>query len=169
MSEFDWFLKAIKKRLPTVQVDVDAPVADVAGSTFARLAAGTHVVLVEWRPQVGFGIAAGGEVAYGEGPDEVTNDRGEAASRVLALLQEGGITLPPRHVMLRELRLAAGLSQEVVAGRLGVGQAAVSKVERRRDVGLSTLRAYVRALGGSLELRAHVGEEDFVLAQFDGA
>jgi transcriptional regulator with XRE-family HTH domain len=70
--------------------------------------------------------------------------------------------------MLRELRQAARLSQEAVAERLGVGQAAVSKVEHRTDVSLSTLRDYVEALGGHLEVRARVGDEEFVL-QFDGA
>lgn len=167
MSEFARFLRAVRRKVPGLQVEADEAVEGSGGSTFARLAIGNHIVLLEWRPGHGFGIAAGGDGAYGEGPDEVFPDRTAAITRVVGLLTEGGRTLPPRAVLLRELRAAAGLSQEALAGRLGVGQPAVSKVERRSDVSLSTLRDYVRALGGSLELRAQVGDEEFVLVQFD--
>jgi transcriptional regulator with XRE-family HTH domain len=54
---------------------------------------------------------------------------------------------------LVEARARAGLTQAQVAERLGIGQSDVSKLERRGDVRLSTLRAYVRAIGA----RLHVG------------
>jgi DNA-binding XRE family transcriptional regulator len=53
---------------------------------------------------------------------------------------------------LRELRQARGVTQERLAERLGVGQESVSRLERRDDVYLSTLRGYVEALGGALEM-----------------
>ncbi len=56
-------------------------------------------------------------------------------------------------VGLRGLRELNGLSQTELAERLGVQQAAVSKVERRQDFHLDTLSAIVRALGGTLELK----------------
>ena len=46
------------------------------------------------------------------------------------------------------------MSQEELAAQLSVGQSAISKLERRADVHLSTLRHFVAALGGVLELRA---------------
>lgn len=55
---------------------------------------------------------------------------------------------------LAEARARAGLTQSEVAERLGVGQSDVSKLERRADVRLSTLRAYARAIGA----RLHVGD-----------
>jgi transcriptional regulator with XRE-family HTH domain len=55
---------------------------------------------------------------------------------------------------LADLRKQAGLTQTVVGERMGVGQEQVSRVERRADVHLSTLREYVEALGGRLELAA---------------
>lgn len=56
---------------------------------------------------------------------------------------------------LAEARARAGLSQTQVAERLGIGQSDVSKLERRSDVLLSTLRAYARAIG----VRLHVALE----------
>lgn len=53
---------------------------------------------------------------------------------------------------LAALRLAAGKAQADVAARLGIKQPSVSKLERQTDLYLSTLRNYVEALGGELEL-----------------
>ncbi|MBI4729760.1 MAG: XRE family transcriptional regulator [Acidobacteria bacterium] len=55
---------------------------------------------------------------------------------------------------LGDLRRDRGLTQEAISERLGISQSDVSKIERRSDVRLSTLRAYVAATGGKLELRA---------------
>ena len=55
---------------------------------------------------------------------------------------------------LRALRRARGLSQTELARRLGISQSDLSKLERRSDVRLSTLRAYVAALGGNLAVVA---------------
>ena len=42
-----------------------------------------------------------------------------------------------------------------VAKKLHINQAAVSKLERRADMYLSTLRSYIEAMGGRLEIIAH--------------
>jgi len=55
---------------------------------------------------------------------------------------------------LREIRNVLKCSQEVLAGILGVKQAEVSKMERRTDMYLSTVRRYVEAMGGKLDLIA---------------
>jgi transcriptional regulator with XRE-family HTH domain len=55
---------------------------------------------------------------------------------------------------LRDLRKARQQSQETVAELLGMRQGDVSKLERRADAYLSTLRRYVEAMGGELELLA---------------
>jgi transcriptional regulator with XRE-family HTH domain len=55
---------------------------------------------------------------------------------------------------LQELRLARKLSQERVAKKLGIGQEGVSKIEKRADLMISTLRKTVEAMGGSLALVA---------------
>jgi hypothetical protein len=53
---------------------------------------------------------------------------------------------------LRELRIIAGKAQADVAIALRIKQPSVSKVESQSDMYLSTLRAYVEAIGGKLEL-----------------
>lgn len=59
---------------------------------------------------------------------------------------------------LREIRKARQCSQAELAKRLGMNQGDLSKFERRTDVYLSTVRHYVEALGGSLELVANFPE-----------
>ncbi len=57
------------------------------------------------------------------------------------------------HAMgLAMLRRAANFTQVELAEQLGVGQAAIAKLERRPDLLLSTLRGYVRGLGGHARL-----------------
>ena len=53
---------------------------------------------------------------------------------------------------LKELRRDLRASQKVVAERLGSSQPAVSKLEGEADMLLSTLRGYIEALGGELDL-----------------
>jgi len=55
---------------------------------------------------------------------------------------------------LEQIRLSQGVTQVQVAERLGVEQPAVAKIEKRLDNKLSTLHAYIEALGGKLVLQA---------------
>ena len=72
---------------------------------------------------------------------------------------------------LKDLRLAAQQTQEQLAATLGVGQDTISRLEKRSDMLLSTLRHYVESMGGKLELVVqfpnrppvvieHLGEEN---------
>lgn len=58
------------------------------------------------------------------------------------------------YVGLKELRKARRLSQAALAARLHTDQAGVSKLEKRADLLLSTLKGYVEAAGDSLEIVA---------------
>jgi transcriptional regulator with XRE-family HTH domain len=55
---------------------------------------------------------------------------------------------------LRELRRARKITQVRMAQELGIGQDGVSKLEKRADLMISTLRKTVEAMGGSLSLVA---------------
>ena len=55
---------------------------------------------------------------------------------------------------LQNLRRAHGMTQTAMAQALGIGQDGVSRLEQRSDMRLSTLRAYVEALGGRLSVVA---------------
>ena|SRR5438105_14360080 len=69
--------------------------------------------------------------------------RNEAAAK--AMLAE---------LLLQELRHARELTQATLAEAMNCGQDEISKLERRADMLVSTLRRYVEATGGSLEIVA---------------
>jgi hypothetical protein len=62
-----------------------------------------------------------------------------------------------------KLRLARQQTQVALAERLDIPQTAVSRIERRTDLLLSTMRGYVEALGGRLELRAIFPDGEFLV------
>lgn len=67
---------------------------------------------------------------------------------------------------LQELRHARKLSQEQLADMLHVKQASISKLERRSDMYISTLRNFIRAMGGELEINAVFPEGVVCIDQF---
>ncbi len=69
-------------------------------------------------------------------------------------------------VTLRQLREARERSQEEVAKKLHIKQAAVSKLERRTDMYLSTLRNDIEAMGGELEIVARFPNQAMRITQF---
>ena len=64
---------------------------------------------------------------------------------------------------LRELRTARKLTQVRMARALGITQDSVSRLEKRSDLLLSTLRKTVEAMGGSLSLVAEFPDRPPVL------
>jgi len=62
--------------------------------------------------------------------------------------------LVAEEMTLRELRHARKLTQVRMAKALGITQDSVSRLEKRSDLLLSTLRKTVKALGGNLSLVA---------------
>jgi predicted transcriptional regulator len=61
------------------------------------------------------------------------------------------------------LRMARKLTQVAVAEQMQVTQGVVSRLESQKDWNLSTLRKYVGALGGRLELRAVFPDDELVV------
>lgn len=59
-----------------------------------------------------------------------------------------------KELTLSELRKAREMTQQQLAAALETTQPGVSAIERRTDLYLSTLRSYVNALGGDLEILA---------------
>ena len=60
----------------------------------------------------------------------------------------------PKYIQRRHLRQAAQQTQEQLAATLGVRQDTISRLEKRSDMLLSTLRHYIESMGGKLELVA---------------
>ncbi len=71
-----------------------------------------------------------------------------------------------RAYQLAQMRKALGLNQTDVAKLMRVSQARVSKIERGalETAQVGTLQAYVRALGGEVEVVARFGNERIVVA-----
>ncbi|TMN24546.1 XRE family transcriptional regulator [Pseudoxanthomonas sp. X-1] len=67
---------------------------------------------------------------------------------------------------LHELRRAKALSQVKLAEALHINQAAVSKMENRADMYISTLRDYIRAMGGDLEIVARFPDGAVKISNF---
>jgi transcriptional regulator with XRE-family HTH domain len=72
--------------------------------------------------------------------------RKRVEARAAALISE--------EMSLRDLRQALKLTQERLAEALDIGQDGVSRIEQRSDLLISTLRSYIEAMGGHLELVA---------------
>jgi DNA-binding XRE family transcriptional regulator len=77
------------------------------------------------------------------------------AGRVLAVERREAYI---RGHQLAEMRKASGLTQADVAKTLGVSQARISKIEHGDISGIDIIRAYVTALGGTVELVATLGD-----------
>jgi transcriptional regulator with XRE-family HTH domain len=65
----------------------------------------------------------------------------------------------PQALTLADLRRFRGLTQIQLAAAAGMDQSELSKAERRSGHRVSTLRLYVEALGGELEIFARFGSE----------
>jgi DNA-binding XRE family transcriptional regulator len=71
--------------------------------------------------------------------------------------------LVAEEMTLRELRRARKLTQVCMAKALRISQDGVSRLEKRTDLLLSTLRKSVEAMGGSLSLIAEFPDRDPVV------
>lgn len=69
-------------------------------------------------------------------------------------------------MLLAEIRKNVGLTQEDLAAQLGIKQPTLSKLEAQDDMQISTLQRLIRALGGELELIAHLPGGDIRIRQF---
>ena len=68
---------------------------------------------------------------------------------------------------LAELRQARYFSQEQLAAVLDVKQPAIAKLEKKTDMYISSLRRFIEAMGGQLEINAHFPEGDVKINQFE--
>jgi len=80
-----------------------------------------------------------------------------AAQRTQELLGE---------LLLSEVRELTGKSQSEVAATLGIKQPSLSKLEKQRDIQISTLQKIVRALGGELQVLAKFPRGTVKIEQF---
>ena len=143
----------LQRRFPDGHIELDPP-SNSTGQWYLDVRFNSQNVIVSWQAKSGFGISCSAAHGYGEGADEVYDCLEAAYARVVSLLLSNEGTVPPKAVRLRDLRRMRGVSQEVLAATLDVRQATVSKLERRSDVLVSSLRATIQAMGGELRITA---------------
>ena len=80
----------------------------------------------------------------------------EVHQRALEMLQQ---------LALAELRQAQHLSQEELAKVLNIQQPAVAKIEKKVDMHISTLKRFIEALGGELEIKALFRDREVRITQ----
>jgi transcriptional regulator with XRE-family HTH domain len=155
MNDVERLHQDLAERFRGRKVEID-PSETETGPWFVSVSrdGGLPPVVVEWRSGYGFGLSTPGPDDFGTGVDESYPNAKATFDRVVQLVLSGDPSVPPAAVWLAELRQAAGLSQAILAGRLGIKQANVSKVENRDDIQLSTLARIVEALGARLSVRA---------------
>jgi DNA-binding XRE family transcriptional regulator len=100
-------------------------------------------------------VKAGGRAADPRTEDEKSARKTAARERREAYV---------RGHQLAEMRATAGLTQAELAEILGVSQARVSKIEHGEISGIDVVRAYVAALGGSIDVVAHIGDRSWKVA-----
>lgn len=156
MKSIHELVERVQKATPAAKLRLDEPV-DPDGEWFLDIGCKEQGFVVQWREGGPFGLSSmGKDTGLGQKADELYPTPDALVARLLQLLQTGKETEPPAAVSLRELRAERNLSQSRVAELTGMHQPAVSRLEQRdvSSLGVGTLRAVVRALGGRLVVRA---------------
>jgi Helix-turn-helix domain len=143
----------IQERFPETSYRLLRPRTET-GSWWLDADLNGYALTIEWRPGRGFGLSTPADGDLFLGPDEVYEDVDSAYERAKALLLSQTPTKPPSRATLPELRAARKLSQAELANRLSINQGACSRMERRSDMLIGTLRSAVTAMGGELYLVA---------------
>jgi transcriptional regulator with XRE-family HTH domain len=86
----------------------------------------------------------------------------EAEERIRQSMAEA-----PGIMTLYQLREARNLTQVSLAKVLQVNQGAVSRMEKRTDMYVSTLRNFIQAMGGQLQVKAVFPEGEVQIEQFE--
>ena len=151
------------ERVPGVVVKVTSPTGRGTVWWIDATAKG-HGVTIEWSAEDGFGLSATDGNDFNTGSSEAFADADAAVERIVEILKTRRAVPARREMHLQRLREHREISQDALAEIMQVTQATVSKTERREDLLLSTLRAFVEALGGDLHLVAKFPSETIELA-----
>jgi hypothetical protein len=158
MNDVECLRDRLAARFPEAALAIDKPETETGG-WFLDATLNGYDLVIEWRPGRGFGISTPSPDDFGSRPDEVYEDVDAAFARAKALLLSQTPTKPPMRARLPELREARKLSQAELASRLSINQGACSRMERRSDMLVGTLRNAVAAMGGELYLVARFPDE----------
>ena len=82
-----------------------------------------------------------------------------------ARIKDETARLQANYMTMQDLRKARKMTQVRLAERLGKSQVTIAQMEKRTDLLLSTLRSYVEAMGGRLELVVQFPDRNPVVLQ----
>jgi hypothetical protein len=168
MDQVERIVTVIRQELPRAEVRVERS-ENPRGPVWIDVAEGDQGVALEWRQGMSLGLTSLPSDGYGEAADELYESIEDAVRRVRVLFETRTRTASPSEALLSELRARRRISQEDLARLLRVSQPNVSKLERRTDMSVQTLRALIEAIGGRLEIIARFGDEAIRVSQFDDA
>jgi DNA-binding Xre family transcriptional regulator len=157
MSPVDQLCQQLKTQFPDAEIET-RKADDPNGFQFLSLFIYDFEVGVEWKSDCGFGISSfRDDSSLTEGlfdsPNEWYSTEQAAFHRVASLVFDQRSTRP-RQSKISDIRHDRGMSQEVLSEQLSVKQATYSKLERRKDVKVSSLRQVIEAMGGKLVIQA---------------
>lgn len=166
MEHVEQIVREIEERIPGVRTRVERT-QSARGPVWVDVTNGKFGAAVEWRQGMGFGLTSLPSDGFDEAADETYDSVAELVDRVEELMSGKARTRAPQEAVLRQLREHRRVSQDALARLLGVSQPNVSRLERRVDMNIRTLRAVVEAIGGRLEITARFGNEAVRIKQFD--
>src|SRR5688572_14587355 len=144
MNPVEQLARDIRESLPEARLQLD-PAQKPNGTWFLDVSLDDYSLTVEWQRHRGFGLTANADSGFGEGVDETYRDLNSARERALTLLAGKLTTQATTSLTLDELRQSRRVTQEELAGRLAVRQGSIAKLEKRSDIRLGTLHAFVEA------------------------
>jgi DNA-binding XRE family transcriptional regulator len=146
-------IELLSRECEDATVSVDVP-KDPKGEWWLDIGVQKFRTSVSWNSRSGFGVFTSGEQGFGDRPDEIYAKPVRACARICQLVARSRETQARSPMRLKELRHIVGTSQVDLAAELEVNQAAISRMENREDMHISSLNDYIAAMGGELELRA---------------
>jgi len=157
MSPIEQLSRELKSHFPQAQIDL-RKADDPNGFQFLNLRSNGFEVAVEWKHDEGFGVSSFCDDTHDlaglfETPDDWYTSKEAVFHRIVSLVLDQKST-KPSVTTISEMRQERGVSQEALAERLNVKQATYSKMERREDVRVSSLRRVIEAMGGRLLIQA---------------
>ena len=157
MNPFEVILSTVARLFPAARTAVTRPKQE-DGIWALDIDLDDNSISVEWERAMGFGISTVRAESYGERSDESYPDEIAALARLITLLGLKQRTAPQTPIVLSELRERRSCTQAALASKLKIRQPTLSAIEHREDVQVGTIRAFVSALGGKLELLAVFGD-----------
>lgn len=151
MNDLEQLQERLGARFPEASLTIDRPESE-SGTWWLDASLQGHLVVIQWRADRGFGISTPTDDDYGSKPHELYECADAAYKRALNLLLSQ--TRTASALSLPKIRETRGLSQNEIAQRLRINQGAVSRLERRGDMHVATLRNLITAMGGNLKLTA---------------